>query len=57
MRSNLKWFVYTAYSKNYSWSTTVRATSIKTARQQGYREARQVFGNHAPIRSDKVEEQ
>jgi len=57
MRSNLKWFVYTAYSKNYSWSTTVRATSIKTARQQGYREAKQVFGNHAPIRSDKVEEQ
>ena len=56
MRPINKQFIYTAYSKNYAWATAVRATSQKQARVLGYKQAKQVFGNHAPIHRDTVEE-
>jgi hypothetical protein len=48
--------MYTAYSKHYSWSTMVVARTIQEARGAGYREAKMVFGNHAPIHRDEVKE-
>ena len=51
-----KQWVYTAKSRNYTWSTVVIANSIKEARQLGLREARQVMGRCAIIRHDEVRE-
>jgi hypothetical protein len=39
---------------HYSWQTIVKATTIQKARAIGYREAKQVMGNHARIHSDDI---
>lgn len=49
-------WLYTAYSKHYSWATIVVARTIQEARGAGYREAKTIFGNHAPIHRDEVKE-
>jgi len=49
-------WVYIAYSKHYNWSTIVTARTIQEARVAGHREAKMVFGNHAPIHRDEVKE-
>jgi len=48
-------YLYTAWSKNYKWSGTVIANSVKEARARGRREVSRVFGNHAPVYGDSVE--
>lgn len=55
-QANRRQWMYTAHSKNYSWSVVVVANTIQEARMKGYREAKQVFGNHAPIHRDEVKE-
>jgi len=57
MRSQRNTYVYTAFCRNYKYSTVVYATSIKQARQYGYREALAVMGKSAVIRRDLVEPQ
>lgn len=54
--ANRRQWVYTAYSQYYNWSTMVVANTVQEARKLGYREAKQVFGNHAPIHRDEVKE-
>jgi hypothetical protein len=48
-------YLYTAWSKNYKWSGTFIANSVKDARALGRREITKVFGNHAPVHGDSVE--
>jgi len=57
MRSQRNTYVYTCFTKHYKYSTVVYATSIKQARQYGYREALMVMGKSAVIRRDLVEPQ
>lgn len=55
-QQGIRQFVYTAYSQHYNWSTVVRAKTVQEARRAGFREASQVFGNHARIHRDNVQE-
>lgn len=55
MRPQRNTYVYTAFCNNYKYSTIVYATSVKQARQYGYREALAVMGKCAVIRRDLVE--
>jgi len=57
MRAQRNTYVYTAFTQNYKYSTVVYATSVKQARQYGYREALAVMGKCAVIRRDLVEPQ
>lgn len=52
----LRQWMYTAYGAHYQWSTMVTARTIQEARRFGYRDAKQVFGNHAHIHRDEVKE-
>jgi len=54
--SGARQWVYTAYSAHYQWETIVNATTIQQARVAGYREAKQIMGNHASITRDEVRE-
>ena len=49
-------WLYTAYSNHYSWCTVIVARTVQEARAAGYREAKMVFGNHAPIHRDQIKE-
>jgi len=57
MRPQRNTYVYTAFCNHYKYSTIVYATSVKQARQYGYREALMVMGKSAVIRRDLVEQQ
>jgi hypothetical protein len=52
--NGLRQWIYTASTMHYSWQTIVKATTIQKARAIGYREAKQVMGNHARIHSDDI---
>jgi len=52
--SGRKQWIYTCKTAHYSWQTVVVANSIKEARRMGYRDALQVMGRCAVIRSDEV---
>jgi hypothetical protein len=52
--NGLRQWIYTANTMHYSWQTIVKATTIQKARAIGYREAKQVMGNHARIHSDDI---
>lgn len=56
MRPQRKSYVYTAFTKNYKYSTVVYAQSMKQARMYGFRDTLGVMGKCAVIRRDIVEE-
>lgn len=56
MRPQRKCYVYTAFSRNYQYSTMVYAETVKQARLRGFHEAQKVMGSHAQISHDHVEE-
>jgi hypothetical protein len=52
--SGMRQWVYTCRTAHYQWQTVVTAKSVAEARRMGYRDALQVMGRCAVIRSDAV---
>jgi hypothetical protein len=55
-QQGIRQWIYTAHSQHYNWSMVVVARTVQEARRIGYHEAQRVFGNHARVHRDNIQE-